>query len=235
MFRSSPISRLSGGSRFGIFAKYWQAGAVKTRLARVTGPEVAANLHRVFVQTLLNRFRQLPATRVVVVTPWERQSDFARLAGPDWKVASQSSGDLGERMAAFFRTSLLEHEADRVVLIGSDSPTLPVHYVEHAFELLASNQVVLGPSADGGYYLVGAARDVPPMFHHVAWSTPLVWDQTVRWLQGAQIPFAELPPWYDVDDEQDLRRLAEELRQKSDGELHDLILAVQEALGIVDG
>ena len=98
----------------------------------------------------------------------------------------------------------LAHGARRVVLLGSDSPTLPLDYIERAWASLDDHPVVLGPTQDGGYYLIGIRDEVPPIFDHIAWSTPQVWDQTVSRLHQSQIPFAELPGWYDVDCLQDL-------------------------------
>jgi glycosyltransferase A (GT-A) superfamily protein (DUF2064 family) len=118
-------------------------------------------------------------------------------------------------MAEYFR-SAFERGCERVVLIGADSPTLPVEYVSQAFRELETHSVVLGPSVDGGYYLVGAARSVPPIFHGVAWSTHHVWEQTLRLLEATRIPVAQLSPWYDVDDIEDLRRLAQDLEPPTD-------------------
>jgi glycosyltransferase A (GT-A) superfamily protein (DUF2064 family) len=92
-----------------------------------------------------------------------------------------------------------------VVAIGADSPTLPVEYVRRAFELLVERPVVLGPARDGGYYLVGASEDVPPIFSDIDWGTARVWQQTVTRLNESRIPFHELPPWYDIDTARDLK------------------------------
>ncbi len=220
----------SSTHRLGIFAKYWQAGAVKTRLAQSIGEESAAALHLTFLRTLLHRFAALPVSRVLSFSPLDRRAEFAGLAGSVWEIEPQSAGDLGQRMAAFFQAAF-EQGCERVVLIGSDSPTLPVAYITQAFEHLATHPVVLGPSADGGYYLVGASHRVPPIFSGVAWSTCEVWKQTLHLLEAAQIPVAELPPWYDVDDIEDLCRLAAALKRDAAEDLRELAAAVNAALG----
>jgi hypothetical protein len=97
------------------------------------------------------------------------------------------------------------------VVIGTDSPTLPVHMVDVAFQTLSSVDVVLGPTRDGGYYLVGAARRVPPIFDTIEWSTNRVFSQTVGRLQQAGLAWEQLPPWYDVDEPCDLLRLRDDL------------------------
>jgi rSAM/selenodomain-associated transferase 1 len=160
----------------GIFAKHWQPGEVKTRLAASIGPEAAARLHRVFVETLLQRMAGVAGKCVLAYWPSERHGEFAALvreaaypfalldpsAAPlasPWQLVPQSPGDLGARMEHFFQASFASG-ADRVVIIGSDSPTLPIEYVRQAFDELRRSDVVLGPSDDGGYYLLGLARNV---------------------------------------------------------------------------
>ena len=125
--------------------------------------------------------------------------------------------------------------ASCVLLIGSDSPTLPVSYVRQAFELLRRHPVVLGPTEDGGYYLVGAAARCPQLFDDISWSTSEVWRQTTNKLHKLNITFATLPTWYDVDDVVDLRRLARELRANplAAAELQPLCVAVEQALAKV--
>jgi rSAM/selenodomain-associated transferase 1 len=196
--------------QLGVFAKYWQPGAVKTRLAASIGHLAAARLHRQCVRTILARAAGLAERRTLMVTPPERLAEFARFAGAAWEVEPQSTGDLGSRMRHYFETSFARG-ATQVLLIGSDSPTLPVAHLERAFESLARHAVVLGPARDGGYYLVGAAGQPPPIFDGVAWSSDAVWRQTVERLAAARCAFDELPEWYDVDTLDDLQRLRAEL------------------------
>src|SRR5207245_1186739 len=99
----------SGAVRdLGIFAKYWEPGAVKTRLAATVGAEAAARLQREFVRTIAARTGALADRRAFVVTPPERLAEFATLAGPQWSVKRQSSGDLGARMRNYFQTSFAD-------------------------------------------------------------------------------------------------------------------------------
>ncbi|HVC92329.1 MAG TPA: TIGR04282 family arsenosugar biosynthesis glycosyltransferase [Pirellulales bacterium] len=196
--------------QLGVFAKYWRPGTVKTRLAASIGPEAAACLHRACVRTVITRTCTMAARRALVVAPPESLAEFARFAGAAWNVESQSSGDLGERMRRFFEASFARG-ASEVVLIGSDSPTLPLEYIERAFELLGRHPVVVGPACDGGYYLIGAMGKPPPVFDGVAWGSDAVWRQTVERLTAAGCSHAELPRWYDIDTIDDLRRLHAEL------------------------
>jgi len=197
-----------------MFAKYWEAGQVKSRLAGRIGAPAASRLYHCFVTTLVTRFEELAERRVLCFTPSVRREAFAALAGATWQLWPQPGGDLGQRMAAFFDWAFAGG-ASRVVLIGSDSPTLPREFVERAFDALAHHDVVLGPTTDGGYYLVGASRCVEALFQDVPWSTPDVWAHTVARLEAADIAYAELRTWYDVDAWDDLLRLSNELAQSA--------------------
>jgi uncharacterized protein len=189
----------------GMFAKVWTPGAVKTRLAASLGPARAAAIHRLFVETLIARFGQTADQRMIAFAPQEAEAAVRDIAGNRWQLTSQTEGDLGRRIEAFFEQMLAQYGP--VVLIGSDSPDLPLEVVEQAFAALESCDVVLGPAQDGGYYLVAAARSVPLIFAGIAWGTDQVWPQTMAQLQAADCRWHELPGWYDVDDEQGLRAL----------------------------
>jgi len=202
----------------GVFAKYWEPGQVKTRLAASIGPEMAAAVYRSFVVTLLERFGHLADRRLLVYSPPEQQRAFALIAGDNWQLQQQSNGDMGQRMEQFF-SSAFEKGANRVVLIGSDSPDMPSERITAAFDRLADSSVVLGPAEDGGYYLVGASRSAsqkaPPIFDHIDWSSEHVWRQTLERLQACNIEAAELPIWYDIDTADDLGRLSQQIGQQA--------------------
>ncbi len=223
-------------NRLGLFAKYWQPGRVKTRLAASIGAHAAAKLHQAFVACLAERLKNVADERVIVFTPEENRAEFIETAGRSWMVQPQSAGDLGQRMRSFF-SSALANGADRVVVIGSDSPTLPIEFIEQAFESLRRNPVVLGPSRDGGYYLVGLAAPMPDMFLNVEWGTPRVWQQTIACLEREKTPFTELRPWYDIDEIDDLRQLETELREQrsSHSAFGDLANVVERECGSSDG
>jgi rSAM/selenodomain-associated transferase 1 len=197
----------------GVLAKFWQPGRVKTRLARSIGPEAAARMYHVALTTTLARLSQLAGRRTLVFTPEQHRNDFAAL-GPvatgAWSLRPQVTGDLGERMAGFFAEAFGQG-ADHVVLLGSDSPTVPLTYIRRAFELLRDHDVVLGPSRDGGYYLVGQSSPQGDMFAHIDWSTAQVWPQTLARLDSLDVSLAALPEWYDIDTIDDLRQLASEI------------------------
>lgn len=196
--------------QFGIFGKYWEPGKAKTRLAATIGPERAAALARSMLAATLERFRAAGDVRTLYGSPALRAVELAALAGQAYAYHDQGEGDLGARMARYFSTSLARG-AEQVVLIGSDSPTLPIAHVDEAFRRLESHDVVLGPSEDGGYYLIAARHAVPPIFEEMPWSESALWRATLDRLEQSRISYAVLPPWYDIDDFADLARLAREL------------------------
>jgi len=188
-----------------MFAKHWTPGQVKTRLAATLGNEKAAAIHRLFVQTLAARFGNAGTERAIVFAPAAEREAFEGVVAGQWTIMPQVDGDLGQRMRAFFEEAL--SRAECVMLIGSDSPDVPIEFVERAFAALESCDVVLGPANDGGYYLVGAARCVPQIFSGIDWGTEQVWRQTIERLRAANCNWHELPEWYDVDDERGLEML----------------------------
>ena len=209
-------------NQLGMFAKFWRPGKVKTRLAVDIGADAASRLYRNFLETLLCRLESAAARREVVYAPSDARSAFETLVQTTvssrreprlaWQLTPQCQGDLGERMRSYFDNAF-DRGMRRVVLIGSDSPTLPLARIHEAFEQLSHHPVVLGPSEDGGYYLVGARQKAPPIFDSIDWSTPEVWPQTVARLRKHRLSYAELAPWYDVDGLDDLHRLRDELRR----------------------
>jgi len=113
-------------------------------------------------------------------------------------------------MATVFHRAF-QDDRERVVMVGSDSPTLPLDYLRQAFEALADHDVVLGPAEDGGYYLVGTSRSVPELFRDISWGSDRVLQQSTKALADGARTFQLLPVWYDIDDHDDLLRLQREL------------------------
>jgi hypothetical protein len=197
----------------GLFVKQPVPGRVKTRLAAEIGAERAAELSAAFIADLVARFRTAADRRVLCYAPAteEARRHFESIAGTDFELWPQPETNLGERLARCFALHLRQSD-DRVVVIGSDSPTLPLEHVERAFELLGDADCVLGPATDGGYYLVGQRGRCRPIFDAIDWSTPRVLEQTVTRIADCGASLALLPPWYDVDTPDDLRLLAGHLR-----------------------
>ncbi len=182
----------------GLFAKRPAPGAVKTRLAAAVSPEWAAQVQAGFLLDSLERFSSLQVQRVLAYTPDDAGPHFQAITGGRWELTPQGPGDLGKRMAAFCH-QCFDAGANAVVLLGCDSPTLPLGLVAQAFAELARADLVLGPAADGGYYLIGCTPPPPEIFAGISWSTSGVLEQTIGRLTARPRRLALLPPWYDVD------------------------------------
>ena len=193
-----------------VLAKRPVAGQVKTRLARTLGDAAAAELQAAFLaDTLRHAARVRDARRLLAVAPRGSAGWFAEL-DPGAEVVEQVEGDLGARLAAAFAEAFARGAA-RVVAVGSDAPQQDAEVLERAFAALAPGRVVLRPSDDGGYTLVGLAAPAPRLFERVPWSTPEVLQATERRARALGLEVARLEPGFDVDEERDLARLAGEI------------------------
>ena len=182
---------------------------VKTRLVPPLSPEQAATLYTAFLTDWCEVLAKLSDVDLTIAyTPAEAHSDLQALIGDDVLYIPQMGADLGERLASATQWAT-EHGYTKILLVGSDSPTLPIAYVSKAFTLLDSRDITIGPSTDGGYYLIGfsatnIARTVPFIFEEIAWSTADVFQQTVTSIQSRKATIGLLPPWYDIDTAEDL-------------------------------
>jgi len=208
----------------GVFAKYWQPGNVKTRLAASIGNENAARLYRQFVRQTLARQSLTAQSRSVWIWPADKQDEFRQLqdelpSQQRWTTQVQPRGDLGRKMQAFFHQTLGHNfqgqTLSRVVLIGSDSPDLPATLIDQAFAALADHDCVLGPSHDGGYYLIGLGRMCDSIFEDIPWSSSEVLPLTLQRLKQASQAVHLLPHWNDIDDLCDLQQLESRLRNQT--------------------
>lgn len=194
-------------AQLAVFVRPPVAGEVKTRLSTTLGQRGAADLYGAFARDTLRLCARVQAAGRVDLALWsagpadDTVSSWA--AELDVPVRLQPHGGLGERLTAAFEEGLRTHE--RVVVIGSDAPTLPIGLIGRAFQSLENASFALGPANDGGYYAIGAARAARPSFAGVRWSTPDALRDTVD--ANREQPIAILPPWYDVDDPEDLQLL----------------------------
>jgi len=186
------------------------AGAVKTRLIPALGGAGAATLYRAFTEDLAAELgARFPTT--VACEPTGARPYFRRLgARYGLDLADQGEGDLGARMRRAAEDALAG--ARRVVILGSDAPTLPMDTVRAAFSALRGHRIVLGPSLDGGYYLLGLRLPVPDVFTRMPWGSARVFARTLTRLRRLGVAPALLSPWYDVDTGDDVQLLARHLR-----------------------
>lgn len=214
-------------NQLGLFAKFWQPGTVKTRLAASIGDHAACELYQVFVFHLMHRLHDAADQRTVVFSPRESELEFRKSIPPHWKLCPQSAGDLGTRMESYFRDQFgaaSTHEQhddsvpDKIVIIGADCPQLDSRVIRSAFELLDEAPVVIGPSTDGGYYLIAMKNHSFEIFSDIEWSTGSVFARTAQRLNEQQIRFLTLPPLTDVDDLDSLMALKSELEIRAAGQ-----------------
>ena len=200
------------GVTLGIMARAPIAGHCKTRLAAALGDEAAAELYRAMLLDSLDVFGRVGATRLAVMTAPEHDgiAVMRALVPPEWEVVAQEGAGLGARLAHAFRT--LGQDADAVVLVDSDSPTVAAAPVAHALARFSGpRRALMGPCDDGGYYLIGLTTQELGILDGITWSTTKVADETRARCAALGLALEELPPAYDVDRPEDLERLRAEL------------------------
>ena len=194
-----------------VVAKRPSPGQTKTRLSPPLNPEQASALYECFLLDTLAHMRQVGNTQhVIAYLPPEEQEYFHQFAS-DFELIPQKGNDLGERLDHAL-TSYLSRGYERVIIMDSDSPTLPPDYLSQAFEVLSDGaDVVLGPCDDGGYYLIGMKIPSPRLLREVHMSTPTVAAETIALAKSEGLNLICLPTWYDVDDAASLSRLRQEI------------------------
>jgi len=198
-----------------VMARPLVRGAVKTRLAQALGDDGALAVYERLLRGTLDSAERVPGAALLLAETPEAAGPAGTdpLAGRDarWSRLAQRGEDLGERLAAVF-ADLFARGAAAVVIVNSDSPALPTEYLEQAFAELEPGRIVLGPAADGGYYLVGAGREtwdagaaaLTELLTAAPMSSPRLLDHTLRAAQAAGLQVAQLPLWVDIDEPADL-------------------------------
>ncbi len=180
-----------------LFVKEPRPGQVKTRLQSHLSAAEAAELYRAFVLDSAETLARSAAERkVIAYAPAGAERAIRELVGDDFDFMAQPETDLGGRMDQLMRWSFAQG-GERTVIVGSDTPSLPAAHINQALETLLEFDVVLGPSTDGGYYLVGQKKGNSAIFEGIEWSTGAVLRQTLERL--GDLSLGLLPPWYDVD------------------------------------
>src|SRR5438874_3557914 len=220
-----PDRRARGLCALGVMTKAPQAGRVKTRMIPPLMPEEAAELNRCFlrdtaaaISTACSRRpvgdarKTARASAIAVYTPFGAESAYNDILPTGFSLLPQRGDKFGERLY-FAVEDLFKCGFESVCLIDSDSPTVPAENFAEAVELLSTieDRVVLGPSDDGGYYLIGVKKPYRHLFEQIDWSTERVLKQTMQRATEIGIEVKLLPTGYDVDDDASLRRLCNEL------------------------
>ena len=233
------LDRAARGARgvcaLAVMTKAPQAGRVKTRLVPPLTPEEAAELNKCFLRDTAaaisracsRRFASHPPSRsfgatgseaataargIAVYTPVGAESAYTEILPAGFSLLPQRGDKFGERLY-FAVEDLFRCGFETVCLIDSDSPTVPAENLAEAVELLSTHEdrVVLGPSDDGGYYLIGVEKPHRRLFEQIDWSTERVLNQTIQRAMELELEVKLLPSGYDVDDGASLRRLCNEL------------------------
>lgn len=187
----------------GIFAKQPVPGQCKTRLSPPLTLTEAADLYRCSLRETVLRMQTGSDYQLVICYAGERgwfEQEF-----PGVKLIPQRGSELGARMAAAL-SGFLQQGYQQAVLIGSDSPDLPLGLVEQAFTALQQAEVVLAPASDGGYVLIGESKHYPQLFENMQWSTAEVLSETLSRIEQSGIPVMTLESWDDLDDLQSLEK-----------------------------
>jgi uncharacterized protein len=188
-----------------IYAKVPRSGQVKTRIAAEIGNGRAAEIYRAMLSGFLARLRGLRRRWHVEIhfTPADQEQLLVPEVPPGIQRIPQVEGDLGARLKHSFATAF-QASRDPVVIIGTDSPDLPVKFLQEALDQLASHDVVVGPAKDGGYYLIGLRSPMPALFDGIPWSGPEVAKTTLQKVRELGKTCYTTPEWSDVDTLADL-------------------------------
>lgn len=197
------VDNLPKSSRIlGVFAKEPVSGQVKTRLSPPLSPDQAAELYQISLRETVDKMADGDFDLTVC---YAGDENYFRRTFPGKTLYKQEGGDLGERMSNalqhFFRQGY-----QQAVLVGSDSPDLPLDLVEQAFAALDWQPLVMAPAHDGGYVLIGESCHFPRLFENISWSSAEVLSQTRQIAEATGIEYRLLPAWDDLDDLDALQR-----------------------------
>jgi uncharacterized protein len=186
-----------------LFARDPVLGKVKTRLFPYLNKETILKLYTCFLRDSLEKIRKVEnADLFVGIAPSNESGFFTGMQGSDIRIFVQEGKELGDKMRQAIQDRFAEGY-EKVVIIGSDSPSLPVSYIKRA--LSSDKALILGPSTDGGYYLIGMRGKLVEVFAGVTWGTENVLQETCERLVRGGVALELLPVWYDIDTPEDLK------------------------------
>ncbi len=194
-----------------VVAKAPQVGKVKTRLCPPLTPAQAALLYTGFLLDTVALALQVPEVEVKAVCPSSQDAaELRNLLPESVGYIVQREAGLSAALTEAFEVGLALGYS-KVLCISSDNPTLPVQYLEKALNVLEANELALGPTEDGGYYLIGAKQVYPFLFQEMIWSTDKVLAETMTRAEQLKLRVQILPAWYDLDTIQELDRFVQEI------------------------
>jgi uncharacterized protein len=190
-----------------IFAKYPEEGKVKTRLAKSFGYEFAAGFYRAMTDHLLNVCRTLPEQDFsldLFYNDLTKTEQINKINGNRFVIHLQEGNNLGEKMKNAFHLQF-KKGFKKIVIIGTDCPEINADILLKSFEELSNSDIVIGPSSDGGYYLLGMKMQHPFLFEGIEWSSDRVLSETLVKIKEKNLILFQLPELNDIDTEEDLR------------------------------
>lgn len=196
-----------------IIAKEPQVGSTKTRLSPPLELEQAAALFEALLEDTIDLVASLEGIDLAIaVTPPESTRYFERKTPEGTVLIPVTCADIGDCLKQVFE-QLFKRGYPKVLAFNSDGPSLPGEYIHRAVKLLDTQDVVFGPSDDGGYYLVGLNEPQAGLFSDIHWSTSGVMEQSLDRAEAESLQVALLPEWYDVDTADDLERLLRDIQR----------------------
>lgn len=196
-----------------IFAKEPKKGKVKTRLQEYLTKNLCLNLYKAFLRDTLALAEKISCEhKILAYDSHGKNPRYLKKIAPWYTFYKQKGECLGERMHNAFIFAK-DAGASKIVIIGSDAPTLPASSIKKAFGLLGRADLVLGPSLDGGYYLIGLKSPRAGLFKDIAWSSPAVFKDTLKNARKFKQSVALLDKRYDIDEVKDLLRLKNDLSE----------------------
>lgn len=194
-----------------IMAKAPKPGAVKTRLAPSLSLPAVTALYSSLLQDTVALAQSLRGVDVALMCPGSDVDELVRLLGHATRIVAQKGKGLAAGLTSVFR-DFAASDQHHVIAFNSDSPHLPAAILERAFQILAAHDVVIGPTHDGGYYLVGANTAYPTLFENDGMGTTSALERLATRARVLELSTGLTEPFYDIDVADDLIRLARELR-----------------------
>jgi len=191
-----------------IFTKYPEKGRVKTRLAETLGEAFASEFYKMCAGYIFNECIKLKRSGIDLLIFYAEEEDRNKIRGwvpESFELFRQEGENLGERMYNAF-SHLLKFNAEKAVLIGTDIPDISSSLIEKSFEYLDDHEAVIGPSSDGGYYLIGLSKLNKDIFTGIQWSTGKVLENTLIKLKERNLSYKLLPELIDIDKESDIMK-----------------------------
>jgi rSAM/selenodomain-associated transferase 1 len=207
---SQPVSARNSDRVLVIMAKAPRPGAVKTRLTPSLPPPAVTAFYRCLLDDTLALARSLAGVEAAIMCPASDVNELTDLAGPDVRVVAQKGEGLASGLTSVFAHFAVDDQR-RIIAFNSDSPHLPPAVLEKAFESLLAHDMVVGPTFDGGYYLVGAKASHPTLFTGDGMGTGTALERLLSRAGALELSVGFVKHFYDVDVADDLIRLADEL------------------------